>query len=110
MENNSLEEFNNYQYIIRNLIISLADIITNNIPYDIEVIPINNNTESDFCYGHLKVDNLHFKTNGSTLILEENDMLKECKYQGELFNWIIGMFIYLKERNLFKDFKEFYTF
>ena len=64
-----------------------------------------------FCHSHLEMDNYHFKTEGEELIVEKDGKeIGRCSNEAYSFDWLIGMAIYIKQRNLVEDFMKFYMF
>lgn len=80
-------------------------------PDDMRTIAINYGKFSSFSGSHLEMDNYHLKTEGEKLIVEKDGKeIGRCSNEAYPFDWLIGMAIYLKRRNLVEDFMKFYMF
>lgn len=80
-------------------------------PDDMRTMSINHDRFSGFVYSHLKMDNYHFKTEGEELIVEKDGKeIGRCSNEARSIDWLIGIAIYLKRKNLVEDFMKFYMF
>lgn len=80
-------------------------------PQDMRTIAINHGRFSSFNGSDLEIGNYHFNTEGEELIVEKDGKeIGRCSNEAFIFDWLIGMAIYLKRRNLVEDFMKFYMF
>ena len=88
----------------------IETLMTSN-PSTFETTSINYGGYAGFTYTHLEKDGWQFKTEGEELIIEK-DGNEAGRYPNNafIFDWLVGMAMYIKERNLVEDFKKFYMF
>ena len=89
----------------------LTEALLSNDSSTLEVTSINHGKYAGFIYSHLERDGWHFKTEGEELIIEKDGkIVGRFPNNAFIFDWLVGMAMYIKERNLVEDFKKFYMF
>lgn len=102
MEEKLSTELINYEFITQ-LIRYMLD---EDASIKVKVNPANTGVFSTFVNSYMKSDDYLFKTTREALIVNDKDEYAN----GEVYDWLIGMAKFIKERNLVEDFKEFYMF
>ena len=89
----------------------IQKVLLENTPNEMRTQPINQGKWATFYESHIQLEDLHIRTDGEWLILEkEGKQVAECFNPDGLFDWPIAMLIYLKEKDLIDDFRNFYMF
>lgn len=88
-----------------------TEVLMTDMPHDIGTIAINHGVYGGFSLSHLDIGEYSFETHADELVVKKNGQ-EIGKYPNNafVFDWLIGMAIYLKKRNLMEDFKQFYMF
>lgn len=64
-----------------------------------------------FDLSQLEMGEYKFETEGEELVVIKNgEEIGRCSNDAYIFDWLIGLVIYIKQRNLVEDFKQFYCF
>jgi hypothetical protein len=90
------------------LIDIIRSIILGDDSIDIETIPVSYGENASFAFSKLKSDNFSFETKGMTITLKDNNETLIVQDDSEISDWIIALTNYLKQKDLLKDFKQFY--
>lgn len=88
-----------------------TEVLMTDMPHDIDTIAINHGVHAGFSLSHLEMGEYRFETHAEELVVKKNGQeIGKCPNTAFVFDWLVGMAIYLKERNLMEDFKQFYMF
>jgi hypothetical protein len=88
----------------------IGDVVLGNKDYELDATPAGIKEYGTFCGAHLNTDDVQFHTSGFDLYVTRNGETKEIPNYGEVLSWLVGMAIFLKQRNLLEDFQKFYMF
>lgn len=92
----------NYEFITK-IIYYLLDMDSS---IELKTDSINTGIFSSFINSYLKSNDYLFKTTRDSLVVNNVDEY----VNGEIYDWIIGMAKFIKEKNLTEEFKNFYKF
>ena len=90
---------------------TIQKVLLESTPNEMYTQPINHGKWGMFYGSHIWLEDLHIRTDGEWLTLEkEGKQVAKCFNPYGLFDWPIAMLIYLKEKGLIEDFRNFYMF
>jgi hypothetical protein len=88
----------------------MKSLVVNNKDIKFETMPINGGEYAMFFYSCLENGETKYKTRGNTLEITKDGKTIEIPNYGFIVDYLIGLAIFIKEKHLEKEFKEFFMF